>query len=197
MINSYFHTNKQSYLSEVLPWNYTATDDEKHEYILELFYSILITSCPNNSGSPSLKTSIFTFMTSCEEQWIKKVNRYPAQTTLCNKMANESTNSHVNNLEAWHTTVPQHMMLSLMCSKAVTWWRHQMETFSESLVLCAGNSPVPGEFPTQRPVTRSFDVYFDLRPDKLLSKQLWGWWFETLWHSLWRHRNDADNGHSR
>ena len=45
----------------------------------------------------------------------------------------------------------------------VTWWRHQMETFSALLALCAGNSPVPGEFPTQRPVTRSFDVFFDVR----------------------------------
>ena len=34
------------------------------------------------------------------------------------------------------------------------WWRHQMETFSALLAICAGNSPVPGEFPTQRPVTR-------------------------------------------
>ena len=59
------------------------------------------------------------------------------------------------------------------------WWRHQMETFSALLALCAGNSPVPGEFPTQRPVTRSFDVYFDLRPNKRLSKQSWGWWCET------------------
>ena len=39
-----------------------------------------------------------------------------------------------------------------------TWWRHQMETFSALLALCAGNSPVSGEFPAQRPVTRSFDV---------------------------------------
>ena len=68
-------------------------------------------------------------------------------------------------------------------------WRHQMETFSALLAICAGNSPVPGEFPTQRPVTRSFDVYFDLRPNKWLSKQSWGWWFETLSCSLWRHRN--------
>ena len=36
-----------------------------------------------------------------------------------------------------------------------------------------------GEFPTQRPVTRSFDVFFDLRLNKRLSKQPWGWWFET------------------
>ena len=47
----------------------------------------------------------------------------------------------------------------------------------------------PGEFPTQRPVTRSFDVFFDLRLNKRLSKQPWGWWFETLPWSLWRHCN--------
>ena len=39
------------------------------------------------------------------------------------------------------------------------WWRHQMETFSALMALCAGNSPVTGEFPAQRPVTRSFDVF--------------------------------------
>ena len=55
--------------------------------------------------------------------------------------------------------------------------------------ICAGNSPVPGEFPTQRPVTRSFDVFFDLRLNKRLSKQSWGWWFETLSPPLWRHCN--------
>ena len=65
-----------------------------------------------------------------------------------------------------------------------------MEKFSALLAICAGNSPVPGEFPTQRPVTRSFDVYFDLRPNKRLSKQSLGWWFETLSCSLWRHRNE-------
>ena len=71
-----------------------------------------------------------------------------------------------------------------------TWWRHQMETFSAWLGLCAGNLPVPGEFPAQRPVTRSFDVFFDLCLNKRLSKQSWGWWFETLSHPLWRHRNE-------
>ena len=73
--------------------------------------------------------------------------------------------------------------------KYMPWWRHQMEIFSALLAICAGNSPVTGEFPTQRPVTRSFDVYFDLRPKERLSKQWWGWWFETLSRSLWRHRN--------
>ena len=51
-----------------------------------------------------------------------------------------------------------------------------METFSALLAICAGNSPVPGEFPAQRPVTRNFDVFFDLRLNKRLSKQSWGWY---------------------
>ena len=71
------------------------------------------------------------------------------------------------------------------------WWRHQMETFSALLAICAGNSPVSGEFPTQRPVTRSFDDYYDLCPNKRLSKQSWGWWFETRSRPLCRHRNDC------
>ena len=71
----------------------------------------------------------------------------------------------------------------------LSWWRHQMETFSALLALYAGNSPIPGEFPAQRPVTRSFDVFFDLRLNKRLSKQPWGWWFEMQSGSLWRHCN--------
>ena len=35
-----------------------------------------------------------------------------------------------------------------------------METFSALLALCVGNSPATGEFPSQRPVTQSFDVFF-------------------------------------
>ena len=73
-----------------------------------------------------------------------------------------------------------------------TWWRHQMETFSALLALCAGNSPVTGVFHKQRPATRSFDVFFDLRVNKRLSKQLWGWWFETPVSSLRRHCNDKN-----
>ena len=65
-----------------------------------------------------------------------------------------------------------------------------METFSTLLAIYVGNSPVPGEFPTQRPVTWSFDVFFDLRLNKWLSKQSWGWWFEMLPRPLWRHSND-------
>ena len=65
-------------------------------------------------------------------------------------------------------------------------WKHFLRY---CMAICAGNSPVLGEFPTQRPVTRSFDVFFDLRLNKRLSKQSWSWWFETLSRPLWRHRN--------
>ena len=69
------------------------------------------------------------------------------------------------------------------------WWRHQMETFPAILTLCAENSPVTGEFPSQRTVTRSFNVFFDLRLNKVLSKQSSGWLFQTPSRSLWRHCN--------
>ena len=61
-----------------------------------------------------------------------------------------------------------------------------METFPALLALCVGNSPVTGEFPSHRPVTLSFD---DRRLNKQLSKQSWGWWFETTLRPLWRHCN--------
>ena len=52
-----------------------------------------------------------------------------------------------------------------------------METLSSLLALCVGNSPVTGEFPTQRPVKWNFDVFFDLGLNNQLSKESWGWWF--------------------
>ena len=78
-------------------------------------------------------------------------------------------------------------------------WRkfHLMMTSSNGNIfritgpLC-GKFTGPGEFPAQRPVTRSFDVFFDLRPNKRLSKQPWGWWFETPSWSLWCQCNVND-----
>ena len=65
-----------------------------------------------------------------------------------------------------------------------------METYFALLAICAGNSTVTGEFPTQRPVMWSFDVFFHLRLTKRLSKQWWGWWFETPLCPSWRHCNE-------
>ena len=73
--------------------------------------------------------------------------------------------------------------------RAHPWWHHRMGTFPALLALCAGNSPVTGEFPAQRSVTWSFDIFFDLRLNKRLRKQSWGWRFETPLRSSWRHCN--------
>ena len=51
--------------------------------------------------------------------------------------------------------------------------------------LC-GEFTGPGEFPAQRPMTRSFDVFFDLRLDGRLGKHSWGWWLEKPSCPLWR-----------
>ena len=72
-----------------------------------------------------------------------------------------------------------------------------METFSALLTICAGNSPITGEFPAQRPVTRCFDVSFDILLNKRLSKQWWGWLFETPSRPLWRHCNDIRENRER
>ena len=102
----------------------------------------------------------------------------------------------------WHIDVQQiHICMIIVrdmlarsgdsgCSQKSTWWRHQMGTFSALLAICAGNSPAPGEFPAQKPVTRSFEVFFDLCLNKRLSKQSWEWWFETLPRPLWRQCNE-------
>ena len=60
--------------------------------------------------------------------------------------------------------------------------------------LCGG-IPVTVEFPTQRQVTRSFNVFFDLRLNKWLSNQSWGWWFEIRLHPLRRQCNDITKWH--
>ena len=71
---------------------------------------------------------------------------------------------HKNNIIIFHAIYDPRFSRSVNWAVfGVSWWRHQMETFSALLALCAGNSPVTGEFPSQRPVTWSFVVFFDLR----------------------------------
>ena len=53
------------------------------------------------------------------------------------------------------------------------------------------NSRVTGEFPAERTVTGSFDIFFDMHLNKWLNKQSWGWWFETPSQPLWRHCNEG------
>ena len=75
-----------------------------------------------------------------------------------------------------------------------TWWwihRRHDDAIKRKHFRVTG----PCKFPAQRPVTRSFRVFFDLHPTKRLSKQSWGWWFETLSRPLWRHSNGLIRNH--
>ena len=74
--------------------------------------------------------------------------------------------------------------LTLILQDDVIKWKHFPRYWAFEWVI--HRSSVTREFPAQRPVTRSFDVFFDLRLDKRLSKH---WLFETPSHSLWRHCN--------
>ena len=94
---------------------------------------------------------------------------------------------HIHDILHRCVKIQQTSQPTMVKQEMKTWWRHQMETLSALLALCVGNSPVTGEFPSQRPATRSFDVFFDLHLNKRLSKQSW---FEMLSRSSWRHCND-------
>ena len=73
-------------------------------------------------------------------------------------------------------------------------YHHMMTSSNGNIFRVTGRlcGKFTGEFPAQRPVTRSFDVFFELRLNQRLSKQPWGWWFETPAWSLWRHRNEQE-----
>ena len=97
---------------------------------------------------------------------------------------------------AWCLRVPSHYLNQCwLISSSVRCYSYKgnsMMTSSNGNIFrvtgpMCGEFTGPGEFPAQRPVTQSFDVFFDLRLNTRLSKQPWGWWFETPAWSLWRH----------
>ena len=109
--------------------------------------------------------------------WIQYNNWFLNETKICKYAARVSIMS-VDGLAT--SGIRLSASISLTWYEHIPWLRHQMETFKFRVTgpLC-GEFTGPGEFPAQRPVTRSFDVFFDLRLNKRLSKQPWGWWFET------------------
>ena len=108
---------------------------------------------------------------------------------LENRLIIHNGKSYTSQTASWYWEGPESRTEVWLVPSGPSWWRHQMEIFSTLLTLCAGYSPVTTESSSQRPVTWNFDVFFDLRLDKRLSKQSWGWWLDTTLRSLWRHCN--------
>ena len=74
---------------------------------------------------------------------------------------------------------------ALKVKNLVSWWHHQMETLQRYLHFVRGNHRSPVISPHKGALTRSFDVFFNLRQNKRLSKR--GWGFDTPSRPLWRH----------
>ena len=124
-------------------------------------------------------------------------------TALIRLKYNADTHTHTNNqifsknihtAAFWHAILTYvnkyaHDVVVLCVAKVVSMMTSSNgNIFRVTGPLC-GEFTGPGEFPAQSPVTRIFDVFFDLRLNKRLSKQPWGWWFETPSWSLWRQCN--------
>ena len=109
-------------------------------------------------------------------QWVNKTNGQASLSTDYNSLI-----YFLLNIDCAQAQMSHFQSKGMMASS--NW------NISALLAFGTGNSPVTGEFPSQRPETRSFDVFFDLRLNRQFSKQLRRKWFETLLRSLWWHCN--------
>ena len=137
------------------------------------------------------------YMISCVSRWVGNVNL----THIIQGYFTGTRHNHISycvltknppSIASKHVT--EHCIASEIMASWGMWLHFDKMTSSNGNIfhttghLC-GEFTSPGEFPAQRPVTQSFDVFFDLCLNKRLSKQSWGWWFEMLSHPLWRHCN--------
>ena len=157
---------------------------------LTIVYSTVYSRCRSKKTSKLRVTGLFAGNSPVTGEFPaqRASNAENLMTSSCRSRCWLPTHCHLNNRTSSIRWKWYHILhvCRLLCrgrlgpgAHFTTWWRHQMETFSALLAICAWNSPVIGEFPAQRPVTRSFDVFFDLHLNKQLSKHSWCWWFET------------------
>ena len=158
--------------------------------MVDLFQCLITCNCLADLSYLDTKTAFFITL---RVMTVKNVNR-PIFKQLYNSRPIYPFITQFNGIDSiplafhWVRTIIDAAVI-LMWYQGSPLWRHQMETFSALLALCAGISPFTGEFPSQSTVTRSFDVFFDLRLDIRLNKHSWGWWFEMPSCTLWRHSN--------
>ena len=117
--------------------------------------------------------------------WATRAYNWTTRMTYCSTAAQRRVNSLI---KIYNTNLLSGLQILSLCNMMTS---SNGNIFRVTGPLC-GEFTGPGEFPAQRPVTRSFDVFFDQRLNNRLSKQPWGCWFETLSCSLWRHRNEVE-----
>ena len=150
-------------------------------------------ACRRNKNSTILSRNVWPYMWfsangKLDTLWQFRIFSYGLHGSIAGNIDITPPDVVVFNVILVSNTVHQHSAWGMdMYHVHTTWWRHQIETFSALLAFCWGNSPVTGEFPSQRPVTRSFGVYFDPRLNKRLSKLSKRLWFQTPSRPLWRH----------
>ena len=91
----------------------------------------------------------------------------------------------------WLALKCEELILHNNTCMVLTWWRHQMKSFSALLGLCEGKPSVTGGFPHKGQWRGALMFYFTCAWKKRLSKQSTRWRFETLSCSLWRHCNEV------
>ena len=146
-----------------------------------LFHGTMITSQTRHLGFSANTGEV----SKCN--WVYHIIRkMPSRNSLVMEVHRHHRNKTTQVSRAWnvwratYTHDFRHRFIQIKQNgNAKSWWRHEMKTFSASLAPCSGNSPVTGEFPSQRPGTQSFDVFFGLRLNKRFSKQSRRRWSET------------------
>ena len=162
---------------------WTAKIDERHQRVIFIFswtkwcrsMKLLVQTCISTPSTPSLK----------------KPHPPPSQpllvTILCYVFSEFIAKSYIEGCRPEWSPKCSCTTESIACSSA---WCSCNSRFSALLAFCAGNSLVNDEFPSQKPLTWSFDVFFDLRLNQQLSKQERRRWFGTSSRPLWQHCND-------
>ena len=172
--HSLFH---KKMCTHALQWRHNERDDDSNHRRLDCLFNLLL-------RRRSKKTSKFRVTGLCDgefygDRWIPLTNRN------ANNYFDYVIMGKIPIISKSSLWVPSHMHLINFCPEQYeqlrlasicislyknSWWRPPMETFSALLDFCVENSPVTGEFPSQRPVSQSFDAFFDLCLSKPLSK---------------------------
>ena len=167
--------------------------------LYQILVAVSISRCPANTGIPIgeirqsyniLNHLIFYTCKTISWHWIQAlaINLHDSHATEKHAKSPSTANQphHTQDKSLLKRTYT--LYLIKYAQNPVMMMSSNGNIFGITSYLC-GEFTGPGEFPAQWPVTRNFDVFFHLRPNKRLSTQWWGWWLETPLRPLWRRCN--------